>query len=41
MRVLAPGRLAAAALLVFTTLTAPQAHADDTPFVDDSVLFQQ
>ncbi|TDX03113.1 sialidase family protein [Kribbella sp. VKM Ac-2566] len=41
MRVLAPGRLAAAALLVFTTLTAPPARAGTSPFVDDSVLFQQ
>lgn len=41
MRVLAPGRLAAAALLVFTTLTAPPANAGAAPFVDDSVLFQQ
>ena len=41
MRVLAPGRLAAAALLVFTTLTAPPARAGTAPFVDDSVLFQQ
>ena len=41
MRVLAPGRLAAAALLVFTTLTAPPARASTAPFVDDSVLFQQ
>ncbi|MGW6195165.1 exo-alpha-sialidase [Kribbella sp. NPDC055110] len=41
MRVLVPGRLAAAALLVFTALTAPPAHAGAAPFVDDSVLFQQ
>jgi sialidase-1 len=42
MRVLAPGRLAAAALLVFTSLTAPTAHAGEAaPFVEDNVLFQQ
>src|SRR5213592_1277112 len=41
MRVLAPGRLAAAALLVFTTLTAPAANASEAPFVEDSELFQQ
>ncbi|HEY3560876.1 MAG TPA: sialidase family protein, partial [Kribbella sp.] len=51
MRVPAPGRLAAAALLVFVSFTAPPARATDTPesaapagsapFVEDSVLFQQ
>jgi hypothetical protein len=42
MRVLTSARLVAAALLMFTTLTAPPAHAGGAaPFVDDSVLFQQ
>ncbi|MGZ0147197.1 exo-alpha-sialidase [Kribbella sp. WER1] len=42
MRVLRPGRLAAAALLVFVTLTSPaRASGPPAPFVDDSVLFQQ
>jgi sialidase-1 len=52
MRVLTPGRLAAAALLVFVSLTAsvaraaqpaaePAAAGGSAPFVDDSVLFQQ
>ncbi|HWD82014.1 MAG TPA: sialidase family protein, partial [Kribbella sp.] len=53
MRVLTPGRLATAALLVFVSLTAPPAQASEpaapasapaggsAPFVEDSVLFQQ
>ncbi|MFD7157905.1 exo-alpha-sialidase [Kribbella sp. NPDC059898] len=42
MRVPRPGRLAAAALLVFVTLTSPaRASGPPAPFVDDSVLFQQ
>lgn len=42
MRPLTPGRLAAAALLVFGSLTAPAAEATgEAPFVEDNVLFQQ
>ena len=42
MRVLTPARLAAAALLLFSSLTAPTAHAGEAaPFVEDDVLFQQ
>ncbi|GAA1579509.1 exo-alpha-sialidase [Kribbella hippodromi] len=46
MRVLTPGRLAAAALLVLGSLTSPaaptaQAKEPAAPFVEDGVLFQQ
>jgi len=42
MRALTPGRLVAAALLVFGSLTAPAAQATgEAPFVEDNVLFQQ
>src|SRR4051812_14427124 len=42
MRMLRPGRVAAAALLLFGTLTASAAQAGaEAPFVEDNVLFQQ
>ncbi len=42
MRTLRSGRAAAAALLLFGTLTAPAAQAGaEAPFVEDNVLFQQ